>query len=326
VSSGRIRVAVLGGGRSSEHEVSLASAAGVAAALDPDRYDVVTVTIGRDGTWSSSDGRLAAAAPFEAVRALAAVDVVFPALHGVSGEDGTMAGLLDVLGVPYVGSGVRAGALGMDKWATKLVAEAIGIATAPGLVLAADDDLARLRLSPPLVVKPTTGGSSYGVTVVHSSEELPAALATARAHDERVLVEQLLQGREIDIAVLELPDGGLRVGPPLEVTPRAGTLLFDTTTKYDGGAILSVPCAVPDEVGRLLESAATSLFEALGCRGLLRADFFLTDAGLVLNEVNTMPGMTEHSQVPLMFEAQGLDYRGLVDILVRTALRRGPVA
>ena len=324
MSSERIRVAVLGGGRSSEHEVSLASAAGIAAALDPGRYDVVAVTIGRDGTWSSSDGRLAAAAPFEAMRALAGVDVVFPALHGVSGEDGTIAGLLDVLGVPYVGSGVRAGAIGMDKWATKLVAEAIGIATAPGLLLAAGDDVARLRLSPPVIVKPAAAGSSHGVTVAHSREELPAALVAARAHDERVLVEQLLQGREIDIAVLELPDGGLRVSPPLEIIPRAGTLHFDTTTKYDGGATFAVPCSLPSEVGRELESAATSLFEALGCRGLVRADFFLTDAGLVLNEVNTMPGMTEHSQVPRMFAAQGLDYPGLADILVRTALRRRP--
>jgi D-alanine-D-alanine ligase len=322
VSNGRIRVAVLGGGRSSEHEVSLASAAGIAAALDSDRYDVVTVTIGRDGTWSSSDGRLAAAAPFEAMRALAGVDVVFPALHGVGGEDGTVAGLLDVLGVPYVGSGVRAGAIGMDKWATKLLAEAIGIPTAPGLLLAAGDDVARVRLSPPLIVKPATGGSSHGVTVVHTREELPTALAAARAHGERVLVEQLLQGREIDIAVLELPDGGRRVGPPLEITPRPGTLHFDTTTKYDGGAMFTVPCSLPGRVGRQLESAATSLFDALGCRGLIRADFFLTDAGLVLNEVNTMPGMTEHSQVPRMFAAQELDYPALADLLVRTALRK----
>lgn len=322
MSSARIRVAVLGGGRSSEHEVSLASAAGIAAALDRDRYDVVAVTIGRDGTWSSADGRLAAAAPFEAMRALAGVDVVFPALHGVSGEDGTIAGLLEVLGVPYVGSGVRAGAIGMDKWATKLVAEAIGIATSPGVLLPAGDDVAALRLNPPLIVKPAAGGSSHGVTVVRSGEELPVALAAARAHDERVLVEQLLQGREIDIAVLELPDGGLRVGPPLEIVPRPGTLHFDTTTKYDGGATFTVPCSLPGAVARQLESAATSLFEALGCRGLIRADFFLTDAGLVLNEVNTMPGMTEHSQVPRMFAAQGMDYPELVDVLVRTALRR----
>ena len=322
----RIRVAVVGGGRSSEHDVSLASAAGIAGALDPERYDVRLLTIGRDGTWSSADGNLRGAAPADALPALTDADVVFPALHGVGGEDGTFAGVLDVLGVPYVGSGVRAGALGMDKWVTKLVAEAIGIATAPAVVLGPDDDGARVRLRPPLVVKPSAAGSSYGVSVVHTDDELPGAIEAARAHDDQVLVEQLIQGREIDIAVLELPDGGLRVGPPLEIHPRPGTLLFDTTAKYDGGALFTVPCELPEPAAQRIETAATTLFEALGCRGLARVDFFLTDAGLVLNEINTMPGMTAQSQVPRMFAAQGLDYPALVDILVHTALHRPAIS
>lgn len=318
----RIRVVVVGGGRSSEHDVSLASASGIAGALDPDRYDVHLLTIGRDGAWSSADGTLSGASPAEAVRELADADVVVPALHGAGGEDGTFAGMLDLLGVPYVGSGVRAGALGIDKWVTKLVAETLGIATAPGVLLGPEDDGARVRIRPPLVVKPSAAGSSFGVTVVTTDDDLPAAVKAARAHDDRVLVERLLTGREVDIAVLELPDGGLRVSPPLEIHPRPGTLHFDTTTKYDGGALFTVPCELPAPAARQMRSAATTLFEALGCRGVARVDFFLTDTGVVLNEINTMPGMTAHSQVPRMFAAQGLDYPGLVDILVRTALRR----
>ena len=318
--SGRTLVAVLGGGRSSEHDVSTASAAAVADAL-AGRYDVLRVTLRRDGSWATDDGELKDASLAQALEVIARADVVFPVFHGVGGEDGTVAGLLDLLDVPYVGSGVRAGALGMDKWATKLVAEAIGVATAPG-VLVTDGRLAAAAVPLPVVVKPVAAGSSHGVSFVEDAADLPAALAAAAAEDPRVLVEQLVRGREVDVAVLEHPNGTLQVGPPLEIALRPGTSVFDTTTKYDGGAVFTVPAQLPDGVVEQLRDAAVAVFRALGCRGLARVDFFLTDAGLVLNEINTMPGMTEHSQVPRMFAAAGLDYQALADVLVRTALSR----
>jgi len=317
-----IRVAVVGGGVSSEHEVSLASAASVAGALDPARFRVVPLTIATDGVWWSDGVPLGAtpgASLAAAVAVIARCDVLFPMVHGPRGEDGTLAGLADLAGVPCVGSGVGAGALAMDKWATKLVAAAVGVQTAAGSVLRADDIVARPA---PLVVKPVAAGSSHGVRLVRSTEELEPALADAFAMDDRVLVEELLVGREIDIAVLATRDG-LRLSPPLEVEVRAGTL-FDTEQKYDGSAGFVVPAPLDPADLLDLQEAAVAVFAALGCAGVARVDFFHTDRGWVLNEVNTVPGMTEHSQVPRMFAAAGLSYPDLLAELVAAALPDAP--
>jgi D-alanine-D-alanine ligase len=312
----RIRIAVIGGGENCEHDVSLASAASVRSALDPSRRDIVAFTIGRDGTWTDAGGQLLTLP--HAIEALQACDVVFPAVHGPRGEDGSLAALLDFARVPYVGSGLRSGALAMDKWATKLVAEAVGVRTARGvLVQRGAPELTGLGM--PVVVKPVAAGSSFGVTRVDDEADLAAAVDRALELDDRALVEPFVTGREIDIAVLQRADGSRLLSAPLEVAVEG---LFDTHRKYDGSADLQVPARI--NAGELadLERRAIAVFDALGCAGVARIDFFFTDSGFVLNEVNTMPGMTEASQVPRMFAAVGLDYAELLDELVAAALHR----
>jgi len=310
-----LRVAVVGGGANCEHEVSLASAASVATALDRLGYDVVRLTIDRDGWWLDEAGAVIGLAA--AVEVLRGCDVAVPVVHGPHGEDGTLAALCDLAGVPFVGSAVGAGALAMDKWATKLVAEAVGIRTAAGAVLTRDTAAAYF-FTGPVVVKPIAAGSSQGVSLVRTAAELEPALTSALALDRRVLVEEVVVGREIDVAVLGTSDGRRRVSPALEIVTDG---LFDYATKYDGSAAFLVPAPLDARERDQLADAAVAMYDALGCQGVARVDFFLTDAGLVLNEVNTMPGFTEHSQVPRMFAADGLAYPQLVEALVRDALR-----
>ncbi|WP_227870160.1 D-alanine--D-alanine ligase family protein [Streptomyces otsuchiensis] len=350
---GRRRVAVIGGGRSCEHEVSLATAASVRTALDPARYEPVALTIGTDGLWYLLDGELdtdpdagtqaggsdgagpgralgttPAASLAAALTVLDGCDLAFPAVHGPLGEDGTLAGLLELAGVPYVGAGVRGGALAMDKWATKLVATECGLSVAPGRLVTAAT-AGRLRFRGPVVVKPVAAGSSHGVALVEHAADLAPAVAAALALDDRVLVEEVVRGREVDIAVLEREDGSLFVSPSLEIAVPDGSL-FDTRLKYGGTAEFHIPADLDDAVRRRLAEAARTLFASLGCSGVARFDFFVTDGltdrladgGLVLNEVNTMPGMTAQSQVPKMFAAAGLPYAELLDQLVRTSLAR----
>ena len=315
----RTRVAVIGGGPSSEHEVSLASAAAAAQALREEGYDVVELTLLRSLDWAQ-DGRTLPEGLADAVHLLRGADVVLPVLHGPGGEDGTVAALLDLAGVAYVGSGVRAGALGMDKAVTKLLAESLGIPTAGGVVLTASDGLDRARaLGLPLVVKPCSAGSSFGVSLVRSGDELAGAVRAALDHDDRVLVEPVVEGREVDVAVLQLPDGSLLAGPSLEIRLGGGRALFDTAAKYHGGAEFSIPADLPPATLLELEDAALAMFRVLGCRGVARIDFFVTEAGPVLNEVNTMPGFTPQSQVPKMFAAAGFSYGQLLRLLVEGA-------
>ncbi|WP_435747912.1 D-alanine--D-alanine ligase family protein [Nocardioides sp. SYSU DS0663] len=312
----RPRVAVVGGGRSCEHEVSLASAASVAEALDPASFDVVRLTIARDGSWRDEQAAVLDLAG--AVRALQGCDVVFPLVHGPHGEDGELAALCELAGRPYVGSGVGAGAVAMDKWVTKLVAEALGIATAPArLVTVADAEV--VGWTGPVVVKPVAAGSSHGVSLVRTPGELGPALAAALALDARALVEEVVVGREVDVAVLRRADGTVVASPALEIVVDG---LFDHAAKYGGGADFRVPAALDDVEAKTVEEAALAVYTALGCAGVARVDFFLTATGLVLNEVNTVPGMTEHSQVPRMFAAAGLPYAALLDELVRGAAPR----
>jgi len=318
-SGAPLTVVVIGGGVSSEHSVSLASATAIAGALDRDRYEVIELVIRPDGSWASVDGGHLSGDLAEAVQIIERADVVIPALHGPHGEDGTMAALLDLIGVPYVGSGVFAGAMAMDKQATKLLAREVGIRVADGIRVTAVDDPALAAVALPVVVKPTRAGSSHGVTLVHSAAELPAAVAAALALDDSALVEALLVGREVDVAVLEHPDGTLVCAPPLEIV-LAGGGVFDTAGKYEREPDFRVPAELEPEVLAELENAALTMFRALGCRGVARVDFFVTGDGVVLNEVNTFPGFTSRSQVPRMFAAAGTSYSELLDILIATAL------
>jgi D-alanine-D-alanine ligase len=310
----RTRVAVIGGGRNCEHEVSLASAASAAAALDPAAYDVVRLTIDPHGTWLDGGDRPIGLAG--AAHVLRSCDVVLPVVHGPRGEDGTLAALCELAGVPFVGSGVGAGAVAMDKWVTKLVADAVGVMTTPGVLLTAATAPTYLWTHP-VVVKPVAAGSSHGVGLAARPEQLEDALAAALAVDDRVLVEDLLVGREVDIAVIARPDGVRLLSPPLEIVVDG---LFDHDAKYGGAADFRIPAALTEAEGKAVADAAVAVFDALGCRGVARVDFFLTEEGVVLNEVNTMPGFTAHSQVPRMYAAAGLPYPALLDLLVRDAL------
>lgn len=312
------RVAIIGGGANDEHDVSRASAAAVARAVRELGDDAIEVTIDRGGRWHSADGVLA---PAEAARLLDGCDVAFPALHGVNGEDGAVAGLLTMFGIPFVGSPVRAGALAMDKWCMKLVADALGVATAPGILIDVGDTVSTVPLAPPLVVKPTTGGSSNGVAVVTDAGELPAAIERARNAGPSVLVEPFITGREVDIAVFRGRSGALRLGETLEIAV-GERQVFDREAKYDGSAPFILPARISVDDGEVLEGAAVRLYDALGCAGVARFDFFVTGRGVILNEVNTSPGMTEQSQVPRMYAAVGLSYRELVAQLLDAAVSR----
>ncbi|WP_037614221.1 D-alanine--D-alanine ligase family protein [Streptomyces albus] len=317
-----MRVAVIGGGQNCEHDVSLATAAAVAEAL-PAPYAPVCLTIDRDGTWLGPDRAPLPGQLSGALALLATCSVVFPAVHGPRGEDGTLAALCELAGLPYVGSGLRAGALAMDKPTTKIIAERAGITVARSVTVTDPDGPVPLPL--PVVVKPTAAGSSHGVSLVENHSHYQQAVTDALALDARVMVEEYIQGREIDIAVLRRADNTLILSPPLEITT-APRQLFDTQRKYDGTAQFHIPARLTTSHNQALARSATTLFRELGCAGTARFDFFLTDHGLVLNEVNTTPGLTPHSQVPKMFAAAGYDYPHLLTELLDTALTPKPAA
>ncbi|CCH30774.1 D-alanine--D-alanine ligase family protein [Actinosynnema sp. NPDC047251] len=320
-----LTVAVLFGGRNGEHEVSCRSAEGVLSALDPARYDVVPVRISREGRWHVDGGD--GTGVFAALEALTAADVVFPLLHGPFGEDGTVQAALESHGIRYVGSGVLASAVGMDKDFTKRLLAANGIAVADSVVLREPartvTGAEREALGLPVFVKPARAGSSVGLSKVDDWGRLAEAVGTARAVDRKVLVERAVPGREIDLGVLEHPDGSLAVSPALEIgVPDRG--VFDYQAKYgDAGTVFTVPAVLPEPLAGRLRELSVLAFRALGCRGLLRVDFLLDhDGEPVVNEVNTMPGFTGASQYPRMWRAAGIDYRRLLDVLIETALRR----
>lgn len=342
----RVRVAVLAGGRSSEHEVSLASARSVVAALDPERYEVVEVGIGRDGTWALQSGRQAvtvAATDTEASReeprpaetlpvpardgtleALGTVDVVLPILHGPFGEDGTVQGLLELADVPYVGAGVAASALAMDKDLFKKVMRDSGIPVSAHHAIRLGDEVEN-PFGYPVFVKPARLGSSVGITKVRTAEELAPAVDLAFRHDEKVLVEELVEGTEVEVGVL-----GNRVPPPVASLPgRIDTLghdWYDYASKYDEGGmdLIVPPDDLPDETVELLQRRAVDAFVACECEGLARVDFFVreSDGEVVLNELNTMPGFTATSVWARLFEASGIGYAEALDRLVELALER----
>lgn len=308
-----LKVAVIGGGANSEHDVGLASAAAVSESLVELGHQVVPLTIDREGRWIGSDGELLSGGLSYAIILMNSCDLVFPAVHGILGEDGTLAALLELLGKPYIGSPTVAGAIAMDKAATKLLCQGLGIAVARGEVINRETTSRGYLL--PAVAKPVTGGSSYGVEMVRTRAELARIIRRASDSPDRILMEEFVAGREIDIAVLRKSDGSLLIGPTLEIKVRGGDI-FDAEQKYDGTAGFTIPAEIELAQRAHIEATAKQLYEALGCAGVARIDFFLTEDKLVLNEVNTMPGLTKQSQVPRMFECLGLSHSALIAELI----------
>jgi D-alanine-D-alanine ligase len=342
------RVAVIFGGRSPEHPISCISAGSVLAALDSEEYDVVPVGITRDGRWllisgddkpfTITDGRLPEVTeasgdmiPLVPGRVPGEVDVAFPVLHGAYGEDGTIQGLFEMAGLPYVGAGVFASAAGMDKEFTKKLAAAAGIPVGPYTVLRGDNTLSeedRQRLGLPLFVKPCRGGSSIGISKVSTWDELDAALSKARAIDPKVIIEAGVVGREIECGVLEGETGGpAEASRPAEIRVVRDHEFYDFEAKYldaDDACEFDLPPDLPGDVIERVQDYAVRTFDALDCAGLARVDFFVTaDYQIYLNEINTMPGFTPISMFAQMWAASGLEYPRLVSRLIRTALRRG---
>jgi D-alanine-D-alanine ligase len=328
--SSRVRVAVLMGGRSSEHEISLASARSVLAALDPERYETVTVAIGRDGRWElgtgGANGSVAETLPVPTGKVpatLGEVDVVFPILHGPFGEDGTVQGLLELAGVPYVGAGVLGSALAMDKDVFKSVMRDNGVPVTRNVTLRTNEPLEN-PFDYPVFVKPARLGSSVGITKVRSEDELAPAVELAFRHDEKVLVEEFVPGVEVECGVLgnDKPIASL----PGEIVSHgfSGVDWYDYSAKYDeGGMDLLVPPRLEQATIERVQELAVRSFVAGECEGMARVDFFVREDGEVLvNELNTIPGFTATSVYAKLFEASGIPYPELVDRLVQLALER----
>jgi D-alanine-D-alanine ligase len=317
---------VLGGGRSSEHEVSLASAASVREGLLEAGHEPVGIEVGRDGVWRR-DGATVALTPGEG---LDGVDVVFPVLHGPFGEDGTVQGLLECLDVPYVGAGVLASALCMDKVMFKELMSHAGLPQVDYRAVRAQElapdragVLARLEaLGLPVFVKPARLGSSVGIVRVAAAEDLPGALATAFEHDELAIVEAAARGLEVECSVIG--NGEPIASEPGEIVLAAGeTGWYDYEAKYTpGGMQLIVPARVPGWVREKVQDMAIEAFRRSGCSGLARVDFFIEGEHVLLNELNTMPGFTATSVFASLFEASGVPYAELLDRLVQLAFER----
>ncbi|WP_258802498.1 D-alanine--D-alanine ligase family protein [Pseudarthrobacter sp. NS4] len=360
------RVAILFGGRSSEHAVSCVTAAGVLGAINKDKYDVIPIGIAKSGQWvlastdtaqwslaasslpevaPSSDTvtlaeisgqhQLIVASPNEVPRELGTVDVVFPLLHGPFGEDGTIQGLLELSDTRYVGAGVLASAVGMDKHFMKVVFEAAGLHVGPYIAVTdrqwrKDPEAVRKHvdlLGFPVFVKPARAGSSMGISKVDSLEQLDAAIEEARRHDLKLVIEAGIVGREIECAVLEgRGTDAPRTSMPGEISVAGGSHEFyDFNAKYveDDAAALSCPADIPEEAIARVRELAAAAFDAVGAEGLSRVDFFYTpDGELIINEINTMPGFTPKSMYPQMWAASGLDYADLIDELIYLALHR----
>ncbi|GHC49643.1 D-alanine--D-alanine ligase family protein [Streptomyces cinnamoneus] len=363
------RVAVVFGGRSSEHAISVVTAGAVLRAIDRTKYDVLPIGITSDGRWaltaddpermaitdralpsveqltdSPEGGVLLPVTPAsrEVVytepgampKALGEVDVVFPVLHGPFGEDGTLQGMLELAGIPYVGAGVLSSAVGQDKEYMKLVFTSFGLPVGPYVVIRpreweTDPAAARKKIVDlagehgwPLFVKPARAGSSVGITKVDDLSGLDEAIAEAQRHDPKILVESLLRGREIECGVLEFEDGP-RASVPAEIPPVSAHDFYDFEAKYIDSASGIVPAPLSEEETRRVQELAVLAFDAASCEGLVRADFFLTEDGeFVINEINTMPGFTPISMYPLMWQKTGVAYPELVDRLIQAALRR----
>ncbi len=358
----RTRVALVFGGRSGEHAISCATAAGVLRALDRERYDVVPIGITPAGQWvlapddpealalhgadlpevAPSDGdvvlpmadtsrNLVVTEPGAVPRDLGEVDVVFPVLHGPYGEDGTLQGLLELAGVPYVGAGVFASAAGMDKEFTKKLAVAEGLPVTPEVILRRGrfelTEAEKATLGLPVFVKPARGGSSIGISKVSDWSELPAAVQHAYDNDTqgdpKVIVEAEIVGSEVEVGVLEYPDGSLRASVPAKLNgiEDSDEGFYGFETKYlDDVVSAQIPADFEPAIIQQLQELAVATFRACDCKGLSRVDCFVTEDGPVLNEINPMPGFTPISMYPQVFAAVDVDYPTLLHTLVQTAL------
>jgi len=367
-NTSKIRVAVVFGGRSSEHAISCVTAGSVLKVLDPERYEVVPVGISTDGRWVLAEGmseqlaitdgnlppridetsgalvtmaadptarELTVHEPGSVPKVLGDVDVVLPLLHGPYGEDGTLQGLLELAGIPYVGSGVLASAVGMDKDVMKRLLAASGLPVGPYIaVRGAQWDTesgkeavraAVERLDYPVFVKPARAGSSMGISKVHDESGLAAAIESAREHDPKLVIEGMLRGREIEVGVLGgLGGGRAEASVPAELKVLGDHEFYDFEAKYlDGTTAVDLPALLSGEQTAEIQRLAVESFEALECEGLARVDFFLLDdGGFVVNEINTMPGFTTTSMFPQMWAASGVSYAELVDRLIAEALSR----
>lgn len=354
-TSNRLRILVLFGGRSSEHDVSLMSATNVMRALAPEKYDPVPVFITKKGRWHLSsfdngvlakpesgpdvclvpggEGRLvlvaADGASGAASTVLPKVDAMFPVLHGLHGEDGSVQGLAAVARVPLVGCDILGSATALDKDIAKRLLAAAGVPVARSITI--DEKTApafaevQRTLGLPVFVKPARQGSSVGVSKVSGEEDYAAALAEGFRHDRKLLVEAFVRGREIECAVLEDPQGGLFVSRPGEIAPAESHGFYSYDAKYvdAAGAALMVPADLPQQVEDEVLEAAAKAFRAVGCDGMARVDFFVTpDMGFLVNEVNTIPGFTDISMYPKAMEASGVSYAEVIDRLVAHGIAR----
>jgi len=345
------RVAIICGGRSSEHEISCISAGGVLAAIDRSRYEPILIGITKAGSWvliptdhsMAIENGVLPTVPENAPRVVVDVDgfssggkelnieIIFPLLHGPYGEDGTIQGLLEMADLPYVGSGVLASAVAMDKSFAKPIFASQGIATAPGLVVkeknwksqAASITKEIAEMGYPVFVKPARGGSSRGTTKVKSEEQLATAIAEAHRFDPKAMVEQAIAGSEIECAVLEI-DGAPRASivGKIHIDPKFE--FYDFEAKYlDGATSIELPAPIDSNLAEKIRECAIKAFNALGCSGLARVDFFLTDAGeIIINELNTMPGFTATSVFPKMWSATGISYSEVITYLLQGAEKR----
>ncbi|TPN84893.1 D-alanine--D-alanine ligase [Mesorhizobium sp. CU2] len=347
----RLRIGVLFGGRSAEHEVSLLSAANVMAALEPAKYDAVPIFVTREGQWLLSrfedgalatpssgtqlclvpggQGRMLAIPASGSPHDLPAIDILFPVLHGLHGEDGAVQGLAEVARVPLAGCAILGSATALDKDIAKRLLKAAGLPVArsvtidEGVVLS----LAELedQLGLPIFIKPARQGSSVGVAKVHASQEFDRALTEAFQHDRKLLAEEFVRGREIEFSVLESPAGELFVSRPGEIVPAESHGFYNYNAKYidADGAALIVPTELPREVEEAMRDTAAKAFRALGCDGMARVDFFLmTDMNFLINELNTIPGFTNISMYAKAMAASGIGYPEVIDRLVAHGLAR----
>lgn len=348
----KIVVAILCGGRSSEHEISCISAGGILGAIDRDIYEPVLIGITRTaGRWvlipeSYSMGIVDGVLPtvpedaqeistdlhgFSVNGKALHVDVIFPMLHGPYGEDGTIQGFCEIANIPYVGSGVLASAVAMDKSFTKSIFEAHGMKVAQGILITAEQwaterDGCEKRLSMltyPIFVKPARGGSSRGTSKVHSRDEFDEAIEEAHRYDRKTLVEETVSGREIECAVLEM-DGVVRTSQPGEVIIDGRFEFYDFEAKYlDDATDAKIPANIPQDATLEIRRLASLAFTSLGCSGLARVDFFYRENGqVVINEINTIPGFTPTSMFPNLWAQSGISYAQLIHELIKTALTR----
>lgn len=347
----RLRVAVLFGGRSAEHDVSIMSATNAVRALDPEKYDVLPVFVTRDGVWLQSRfeggelerpatgtrlcllpggrGRVLALGRDGVAQELPAIDILFPVLHGPHGEDGSVQGLAEVAGVALAGCGILGSATAVDKDIAKRLLNEAGLPTAPAIVIHPNAiprlaDLER-KLGLPVFVKPARQGSSVGVSKVGTEEEFAAALEAGFQHDRKLLAETFIAGREIECSVLEATDGELFVSRPGEIVPAAGHGFYTYDAKYVDaeGAVIKVPAELPREIEDAIRETAANAFRALGCDGMARVDFFLKpDMGFLVNELNTIPGFTDISMYAKAMAASGVSYAEVIDRLIAHGLAR----